>query len=296
MRICVTGSTGFVGSRVLSALAKLYPDASISIICRSIPSSIPPSATAIHCDIRNIDSSDLHSFPDFDFLVHSATSRSHRLGVDAMDDLLSTNLIGPARLAMHMASRGTAIINLSTSSVYGNLSHRQTISEDSQSVYSISKLSFDLLLSSIAAKFNTSYATLRLVAPYGSGLRDRLLYAIPHRLVSSQSIMLPSSSSEGLRLNPIHVDHIAAIICHLVQLRGSWRYTLQCGGERAYSLKEYTEECGKLLGINPVYTFSPSVKDLNLCVSPLSVELQAHGIAISLPPVLDPHKCLVAEF
>lgn len=296
MNICLTGSSGFVGSHVLSALSSSYPNATFSLLCRSLPSHTPPRATVIQSNIENLDTEVLQSLPHFDFLVHCATSRSHRLGVDAIDDLLFTNLVGPTRLAMFMAQRGTAIINLSTSSVYGDLSHRQTLSEKSQSVYSITKLSFDLLLPKIAERFNTSFATIRLVAPYGPGLRDRLLYDIPLRIIDSRPIILPSPSSVGMSLNPIHIDHITAIICHLVQLPGSWHYTLQGGGERIYSLKEYADECAQLLGIDPIYAFSPTAKDLNLCVSPLSLDLHAHGIDLCLPPVLEPHKCLTAEF
>jgi nucleoside-diphosphate-sugar epimerase len=292
MKICITGSSGFVGGYLVQSLPA---DSSITLLARHQPGHLASNVDYIPCDLSLLSDSELEALPSFDFLIHCATSRNHRQNLAAIDELFETNLIGPLRLAKHLAKRGTSIINLSTSSVYGSTKQHHSISEHGHSVYSVSKLSFDLALNIIAVEHGISIATLRLVAPYASGLRGRLLSEIPYRIANQQPIILPDEESDGLRFNPVHLSHLATLIVHLIGLNGKYSYLFQCGGDCAYSLRSYAQQCSSVLGLPAIYEYSKQAKDADLSVSPLRQDLLGKGIDLRLPPVLPPHLCLAKE-
>lgn len=288
MRVCITGGSGFIGKHLIDRLSPVIP---IVLLSRSCPSKLPVNVTCLQLDLESDLTSQLTDIPYCDFLIHCATSRNHRLGVDSLDELLTTNTTSPLKLVRHMASMGSSIINMSTSSVYGDMSPSLQISEDSQSIYSVSKVAFDLIGSIIAKHYNVVFNTLRLVAPYGKGLTNRLLADIPNRIKNNIPVHLPLTS-EGLVFNPIHIDHILNLIEYLLFESNTSSSIFQCGGDRSYTLQQYALECSSLLDKTVNFVRTTSSKDLDLRVSPLRQDLAHKGLLFSLPEVPSPADCL----
>lgn len=268
MNILISGITGFLGHALRRSLPSCH---SYTYLVRSSGSlsALKSNEQVLICNLSHIDQFFLDSLPNFDYFIHTATDRNHRVSPSEGLHLIFTNLVGPYQLFSTLAKRGTHIINVSTSSIYGSNFPQCTISESGHSVYSISKLSLDLLLGALNAEFSIRSTSLRLVTPYSEELKDRLLMSIVSRIASSEPVLLPSVQSGGFVFNPIHCAHICELIVHLISSSDPWLALYPCGGEQSYSLKSYAYECADLLGTSPIFTYDSSVKSHDLSVPPL---------------------------
>lgn len=128
MRILVTGSCGFVGSRILRRLSESLDNAELTgmdNLCR--PGSERNRAVLkelgvkfIHGDVRS--ASDFDSLQDVDWVIDAAANPSVLAGVDGRTSsrqVIEHNLNGTVNMLEYCRARGAGFILLSTSRVYG---------------------------------------------------------------------------------------------------------------------------------------------------------------------------------
>ncbi|MCE9519355.1 MAG: NAD-dependent epimerase/dehydratase family protein [Verrucomicrobia bacterium] len=128
MRILVTGSCGFVGTRILRKLRESLENAELTgldNLCRAGSEQNRAvlkelGVKFIHGDVRN--ASDFDSLSDVDWVIDAAANPSVLAGVDGRTSsrqVIEHNLNGTVNMLEFCRARGAGFILLSTSRVYG---------------------------------------------------------------------------------------------------------------------------------------------------------------------------------
>jgi nucleoside-diphosphate-sugar epimerase len=251
MRVLITGASGFIGGALLGAQAHRH---AFTALGRAAPP--PQQSSTVSADLADPASvrdalRSLEAAPRFDAILHLAVSRFHRLFPEQALDMFHVNTTVTAELLDFARRTGVPhVVLASTGNVYAadgaaeGDSHASREGEFTppRSCFAASKLFADALGELYRGQF--AVTVLRFYAPYGPGLRDRLLADLVARVRDGRPITLPEGSS-GLRFAAVHVDDAVAVIERSLEER--WNETVNVAAPEAWSIAEAGRLIGELL-------------------------------------------------
>ena len=188
MKILVTGSKGFIGAHLVSALRAAGDEVHeyVGDVCEPVR-------------------------PDFraDVVAHLA-GIVRSAGEDSPEPVFATNVVGTANVLRYCDRVGAGIVLASTSAVYGVNGDARPIAEDRppspRSPYAMSKWLAEQLCSQWSADSGGSAVALRIFNVYGEG--QSAPFIVPHIADSlRQSVPLGLRSPAAIR-DFVHVDDV----------------------------------------------------------------------------------------
>jgi UDP-glucose 4-epimerase len=206
--VLVTGATGFIGRKLVPALAGHGP-----VIAASRSGQEVAGAPGVRLDLTR--AADFAALPDrIDAVVHLAAL----IEAPAMEDYLRVNVLGTHRLlAWAQAAGAAAFVYGSTGGVYGSgpQPHREDDQPRPQDDYATSKAQAEIAVTAFPA--NMRKIMLRYCAPYAVGTPNpitRVLDAVIHgKEVQVTAGMYP-------RYNPLHLDDAVEMTVRSLGLPG----------------------------------------------------------------------------
>ena len=248
--ILITGANGLLGRSVLQALAK---NAHVFALMRSKPEREHENVKYPISDLEfDLDSSLLPR--KIDIIIHFAQSSKFRDFPDQALDVFNVNIASTARLLDFAKEIGAKqFIYASSGGVYGNGS--QAFNENAAIVppgqlgyYLGSKACGEILVQSYASVFQVT--VIRPFFIYGPGQNRSML--VP-RLMDSVASGKPISlqGSEGIRINPVHVEDASAAVVAALGAKESAIYNI--AGPDVLSIRQIAEAMGDHLGIAPIF-------------------------------------------
>jgi UDP-glucose 4-epimerase len=269
-RILMTGSSGFVGRSLAVDL--------LAAGCELVTLGRKGSGLA---GVVNIDANlgdpallrsalgALRSGPPFDQIIHLAVSRHHREFPEKALDLFYVNTGSVAELLDF--ARQTGVRNAvfgSTGTVYG-LAHEPGSDNAGGNLenefarpphyFAATKLFADTFCEYYRSSFNI--ATLRLYAPYGPGLADRMLTDLVGRVKEGRPLTLPTHGP-GLSFACTHLSDVKATIRRA--LDEGWNETVNVAGPDVLSIETVGHLIGKVLGKEPQFERSAAINSPRL--------------------------------
>lgn len=251
--ILITGTSGFIGKHLLSALVKLYGKEPL-IALTSRPTE--ECAYLLHED---------YSF-DLDFFVKAGYSDIHTIihvgaftpkkSEDADDWILcSKNIFNTYKLLSSHMPKLSKIIYLSTLDVYGksNVITEQT-TLDPISLYGTSKLYCEKLVTSWAIANHKTYQILRIGHTYGPGEESyqKLIPNTIRNLINLQPIHIWGSGNEIRSF--IYIYDVVKAIMNSLKLEDSIG-PVNIVGSQQIKVIELVEKLIKISGYTPVIKY-----------------------------------------
>lgn len=245
MRIVVTGASGFLGRHVVSRLATGHEVHAVVRDGRTIVPKGPASVIAMDLT-QPLDHLRLPAA--LDAIVHLAQGKGPF--PEAANELFGVNTAATQQLLDYgRQAGGRQFVLASTGDVYGRRVGpcRETDPAEPVSHYGITKYAAELLLEAYARCLST--CALRLFHPYGPGQSDRLIPGIASRILGRRPIRL--HEGDHPRLTPIYVDDVVRAVERVLDL--GLTGVVNVAGDRALTVRELTEEIGRVLEREPVY-------------------------------------------
>lgn len=251
MRILVSGGTGFVGGRLLEALAGQHE---LVVLHRGPAPAPTPGVTWIAQDLREPLVSSLPE--QVDAVIHLAQSRHYRDFPERAADIFGVNVQGTFQL-LEYARRASAqrFVLASTGGLYAPSSEEAFVEGDPVdplSFYLGSKYAAEVL----AAKYQELFSLVvcRLFFAYGSGQPATML--IP-RLVArvAEGRPIDLHGPDGFSLNPIHVSDVVRILARTLHVEGN--HLLNVAGPDVLTLRAVGAAIGAVLGREPSFVVHP---------------------------------------
>ncbi|MCZ8316885.1 NAD-dependent epimerase/dehydratase family protein [Phreatobacter sp.] len=251
-RILITGGSGFLGRAFIAAMGAEGRE----VI--SIGRSPAPGARHAPADLADPASlraalASLRNEPAPDAIVHLAVSRHHRDFPAKALDLFHVNASTAAELLDFGCARGVRqVVFGSTGTVYGagvtspekaSLRASEDTFQRPSSYFAASKLFADTMAELYRGYM--SVAVLRFYAPYGPGLRNRMLADLVERVREGRPLSLPSSGG-GLTFSAIHIDDAVAVLRAALDL--GWRDTVNVASPEVWSIESAGHLIGRLVG------------------------------------------------
>lgn len=259
MRFLMTGASGFIGSSLLHDLSAEGHE----VVCLGRKAPDLPGVTVATADIGDPASlrtalASLRKAERFDAIIHLAVSRHHREFPQKALDLFYVNTASAAELLDFAYTTGIpAAVFGSTGTVYSAAvpSTDETAPGNHEAefhrpahYFAASKLFADAL-----CDYYRSYlkiATLRLYAPYGPGLEDRMLTDLVARVTSGRPLSLPASGP-GMAFSTIFIDDAKAVIRKA--LADGWNETVNAAAPEALTIQGAGQLIGRIIGKEPTY-------------------------------------------
>ena len=243
MKVLVTGSEGFIGSRLVPALAEAGHE--VVAAARDVARA-PRDATVLELDLsRPLDRGRL---PEVDAIVHLA--QANVPFPDGALDLYRVNTVSTAELLEHARSSGAQrFVYASSGSIYG-LGEGPVAEDDPRRAvdfYAVTKRNAEALVGAYAPYFATT--VLRPFAPYGPGQRGRLIPGLVERVREGRPVTLNEGGRP--RLTPIFVDDVLRVLAAAVALDG--HHTVNLAGDETASVRDLAALIGEAIGSEPVF-------------------------------------------
>lgn len=244
MKILITGSGGYLGSRVAAALA---PDHEvISIVRPGARTGTEPGRVVEHDLTRPFADGELPE--SVDAVLHLAQSRHYRAFPERADDIFAVNVASTLHLLQYARRAGARRFVLASSGgISGNKQEpiRESDPPNPPGFYLTSKLQAELLVQSFSDYFATTI--LRYFFIYGPHQTGRMVPMFLERLQQGEPIRL--EGDEGMRLNPIFVDDAVAATTAALQLHG--HHVINVAGPEPTSIRALVETLADLTGRRP---------------------------------------------
>jgi UDP-glucose 4-epimerase len=280
-RILVTGATGFIGRRLVSALQST---AQVAALVRTAPTDPVPGVEYL---LQDLAEPFALQDREFDRIVHCA----HADKGEARE-LFAVNVRGTFDLLEYAKRcRVQQFMFTSTGNVYGFGARPFTENDPLAPVglYAATKAAAEELVRGYAGEMDT--VILRLGAPYGAGqAASRLIPTLLRKVSEGEPVVLQNADGNP-RITPTQVRDVIEAIQRSFLLSGS--HVLNVAGTTHYSIRELTETIGRVCGHAPRYehTISP-IGDIMLDTQRMHDVLGftprvplAEGLAEMHPPV-----------
>jgi len=244
MRILVTGSTGFLGGRLLPMLAGHEV---FAMTRRARPAS-GEHVSWIEADLgREFDTAKLPE--KMDAIIHLAQSDAHRSFPDGAADMLRVNVEAPSQLLQWGCTAGVSrAVLASTGSVYEP--YRSRMDEEAPvrpaGYYPASKLAMEVLSHAYASRFAVS--NLRVFFLYGPGESAMLVSRLIGSVQSGAEVTLPPDG-EGFVFTPTYVDDCAGVFAKACE--EGWQGVWNVACPQPVSLGALVRTIGKRVGREP---------------------------------------------
>ena len=188
MRFIITGSAGFIGSRLCEKLLVAQNEV-IGIDCfrndlysdeikRNRQEYLSRNYNGFKSIAKDASTVSIDKIISQDaYFVHLAALPGQALSWDRFEDYVSCNIVATQKIVESLTHQNIKkFVFVSTSSVYGayaNLGEDSTLNPISP--YGITKLAAEKIVSAYSKKLNFDYTILRLFSVYGPGQRNDML-------------------------------------------------------------------------------------------------------------------------
>jgi nucleoside-diphosphate-sugar epimerase len=252
-KILVTGATGKIAFPIARALAadnEVWGAARLRDPAereRLVQAGIRPAPL-------DISTGDVSSLPDdFTYVFHAAVDP----GKDDWTACEATNAQRSGDL-LHHCRRAKGIVFCSTGSIYGYQGTKPLKETDAPGVplranYSFSKVAAESVCTWVATRYNIPLTIIRVCSTYGplgGTAADRfeaILQRKPIRLHPEQ----PND------YHPIYEDDYVALGIRAMEVAATPPMVVNWGGSEAVSVEDYCTYMGGLVGIEPIFEFTP---------------------------------------
>lgn len=230
MKIAITGSSGFVGKKLVLALKKGNDE----IVEIDIMSGT---------DITNIK--DCERIPSFDVLVHLASKIFVPDSYKVPGEFYFTNYIGTLNM-LELCRKNNARFIFASSYVYGIPKYLPIDEEhpvNAFNPYADSKIQGEYLCKSYHKFFNVKTVIVRPTNIYGQGQSDNFLISSIINQAKTGKIILQDSKP---RRDYIHIDDVVSAYLKIIGSHDLDFEIFNIGYGRSYSVKEITDTVNKL--------------------------------------------------
>jgi nucleoside-diphosphate-sugar epimerase len=248
MRVLVTGASGFIGARLVPALAQAGHD--VLALVRDV-SRAPADATPIEVDLVTECYKDWE-LPAADAVVHLA--QANVPFPEGARELYRVNTVATQELLEYARTVGAErFVYASSGSIYG-LGEGAVSEDDSRRAtdfYSVTKRNAEQLVEAYRAHFST--AILRPFAPYGPTQQGRLIPSLIRRVREGEPVTLNEGGRP--RLTPIFVDDAVRVFAAALELGG--HHVLNVAGDEAVGIDDLAGLIGEIVGRRPRFEPGP---------------------------------------
>ena len=235
-RVLVTGASGFIGRRLVTAL--LGGGADVTVADRNEPAA--PGVRAVVGDLRDPAVAARAVSPGTDVIVHLVASTSVLRSIEDPVGAYETNVAATAGLLELARTRGVGtFLFASTNAVAGDVGGA-VITEQSPArpltPYGATKAAAEILLSSYSASYGITGAALRFTNVYGPGMKakDSFVPRLMRAARDGHGVQVYGDGTQTRDL--VHVDDIVAGI--LLAWRAGHRGPLILGSGESVTVND----------------------------------------------------------
>ena len=252
-KILVTGVTGKIAfpiARALAANNEVWGAARL----RGATDRDRLAGAGIHPVALDLSSGDLSSLPDdFGYVFHAAVDP----GLHGWRQCVTTNAHNSGELLFH-CRRARGFVFCSTGSIYAYQGQRPLTESDPPGVplranYSFSKVAAESVCSWVATHFGIPLTIIRICSTYGplgGAPADRL-----EAILQRRPIRLHPDQPNNY--NPIYEDDYVALGIRAMEVAATPPVVVNWAGSETVSIEEYCNYMGELLGIEPIFEYTP---------------------------------------
>ncbi len=252
-KILVTGATGKIGFPIARALAAENEVWGLARL-RDPDTQAALESAGIRPVALDIAAGDFSALPaDFSYVFHAAVDP----GEHGWRQCVTTNAHHSGNLLYHCrAARG--FVYCSTGSVYAYQGQRPLTEADPPGVplranYSFSKIAGEAVCEWVARQFAIPLAIIRICSTYGplgGAPADRL-----EAILARRPIRLHPDKPNNYC--PVYEDDYVALGIRAMELAASPPLLVNWAGSETVSIEEYCNYMGELVGIAPIFEYTP---------------------------------------
>jgi len=252
-KILITGATGKVAFPIAEALAERNEVWGVARF-RTAGDAEKLSGAGIHPLQLDVSTGDFSSLPDdFTYVFHAAVD----VGDGDWRRCVETNAHNSGELMFH-CRKASGFVYCSTGSVYGYPGRRPLTEADGPGVplranYSFSKIAGEAVCTWISRHFDIPLTIIRICSTYGpegGAPADRLDAMLDGRPV----VLHPDRPNN---FNPIYRDDYVELGIRAMKVASVPPVTVNWAGSETVSVEEYCAYMGELVGVEPVFEYSP---------------------------------------
>jgi len=249
MNVLLTGSSGFIGKRIINVLVE--KDFKIYATYKNSLDIDTSNLIKIQLDITSSNFED-YLPKNIDIVLHLAQSNQYRNIPSGIEDMYAINTHATFRL-LEWARKNNIkkFIFTSTGNVYGNQNKllKETDSCYPNSFYAASKFAAEKYVEQYSPFFEV--VILRLFGVYGQGQMNMTIPNLIQRLKDRQSFSL--AQNIGLEFTPIYIDDCVEYITKFI-LQNDLKETIyNIAGSEVVSIRSVVELMSKYLKIEPKF-------------------------------------------
>lgn len=252
-KILVTGATGKIAFPIARALAANNEVWGVARL-RGAADRDRLAGAGIRPLALDLSGGDLSALPDdFGYVFHAAVDP----GLHGWRQCVTTNAHNSGELLYH-CRRARGFVFCSTGSIYAYQGQRPLTESDPPGVplranYSFSKVAAESVCNWIATHFGIPLTIIRICSTYGplgGAPADRL-----EAILQRRPIRLHPDKPNNY--NPIYEDDYVALGIRAMEVAATPPVVVNWAGSETVSIEEYCTYMGELLGIEPIFEYTP---------------------------------------
>ncbi len=252
-KILITGVTGKIAfpiARALSAHNEVWGAARLG----KPGDHERLTAVGVRPLVLDMAAPDLSRVPrNFNYVFHAAVDS----GLEDWTRCVTTNAHNSGKLMYHCKS-AKGFVFCSTGSIYAYQGQRPLSESDPPGIplranYSFSKIAGESVCGWICEQFGTPLTIIRICSTYGplgGSPADRLEQMLQHRPI----VLHPDKPNN---YNPIYEDDYVELGIRAMEVASHPPLVVNWAGSETVSIEDYCAYMGKLVGIEPVFEYSP---------------------------------------
>lgn len=253
-KILVTGATGKIALPIARALAAAGNEVWGAARLRGAGDRERLAAAGITPVALDMATGDFAALPDdFTYVFHAAVDP----GLDDWQRCVRTNAHNSGNLLLH-CRRAKGFVFCSTGSIYAYQGQRPLREDDPPGIplrgnYSFSKVAAESVCTWISEQFGIPLTIIRICSTYGplgGSAADRFEAILQRRPIRVH----PDKPND---YNPIYEDDYVALGIRALEVANTPPVVVNWGGSETVSIEEYCTYMGELVGIEPIFHYTP---------------------------------------